>query len=431
MAMTLQEVTTASFETGIDYARGLDEIDPLAGFRSRFEIPAGPEGVDGAYLCGNSLGLMPRRTRELITQELDDWSGLAVEGHRGARRPWYSYHELFRESGARLVGARPGEVVMMNSLTVNLHLLMVSFYRPEGRRRKILIEDGAFPSDTYAVKTHLRARGVDPEDALVLCSPRKGEEVLRIDDVESQIEELGEELALVMFGGVHFRTGQLHDLRRITHAAHEVGAKAGFDLAHAAGNVQLRLHEWNVDFACWCSYKYLNAGPGALAGAYVHERHGENPSIPRFAGWWGNDPDTRFQMQLIPEFIPQKGAGGWQLSNPPILAAAPLLASLELFEEAGMEALCMKSRLLTGYLEYLLRESMPESCSVITPASTAERGCQLSIHVTDHPRRRFDALMKHGIVRDFREPDVIRLAPTPLYNRFADVHAAASVLGAG
>ena len=428
---SLGEVTTASFETGIDYARKLDAIDPLAGFRERFEIPPAPDGHDGAYLCGNSLGLMPRRAKELICEELEDWARLGVEGHRNSTRPWYSYHELFTETGARLVGAKPGEVVMMNSLTVNLHLLMVSFYRPDGARRKVLIEDGAFPSDTYAVKTHLRARGIDPDDALVLCAPRAGEETLRIEDIEAMIDDLGEELALVMFGGVHFRTGQFHDLARITKAAHGVGAMAGFDLAHAAGNVMLQLHDWNVDFACWCSYKYLNSGPGALAGAFVHERHGDDGSIPRFAGWWGNDPDSRFQMQLIPEFVPQKGAAGWQLSNPPILAAAPLVASLELFDEAGMSALCAKSRALTGYLEYLLRESMPETCSVITPSSTSERGCQLSIHVTDHPRRRFDALMEHGIICDFREPDVIRLAPTPLYNRFIDVHAAATVLGEG
>ncbi|MCH2145050.1 MAG: kynureninase [Phycisphaerales bacterium] len=428
---SLGEVTTASFETGIDYARKLDAIDPLAGFRERFEIPPAPDGHDGAYLCGNSLGLMPRRAKELICEELEDWARLGVEGHRNSTRPWYSYHEIFTETGARLVGAKPGEVVMMNSLTVNLHLLMVSFYRPDGARRKVLIEDGAFPSDTYAVKTHLRARGIDPDDALVLCAPRAGEETLRIEDIEAMIDDLGEELALVMFGGVHFRTGQFHDLARITKAAHDVGAMAGFDLAHAAGNVMLQLHDWNVDFACWCSYKYLNSGPGALAGAFVHERHGDDGSIPRFAGWWGNDPDSRFQMQLIPEFVPQKGAAGWQLSNPPILAAAPLVASLELFDEAGMSALCAKSRALTGYLEYLLRESMPETCSVITPSSTSERGCQLSIHVTDQPRRRFDALMEHGIICDFREPDVIRLAPTPLYNRFIDVHAAATVLGEG
>ena len=428
---SLGEVTTASFETGIDYARKLDAIDPLAGFRERFEIPPAPDGHDGAYLCGNSLGLMPRRAKELICEELEDWARLGVEGHRNSTRPWYSYHELFTETGARLVGAKPGEVVMMNSLTVNLHLLMVSFYRPDGARRKVLIEDGAFPSDTYAVKTHLRARGIDPDDALVLCAPRAGEETLRIEDIEAMIDDLGEELALVMFGGVHFRTGQFHDLARITKAAHDVGAMAGFDLAHAAGNVMLQLHDWNVDFACWCSYKYLNSGPGALAGAFVHERHGDDGSIPRFAGWWGNDPDSRFQMQLIPEFVPQKGAAGWQLSNPPILAAAPLVASLELFDEAGMSALSAKSRTLTGYLEYLLRESMPETCSVITPSSTSERGCQLSIHVTDQPRRRFDALMEHGIICDFREPDVIRLAPTPLYNRFIDVHAAATVLGEG
>ena len=430
MNQLFEDVNTASFERTLEYARHLDGIDPFNGWRDRFQIPT-VRGVDrGAYLCGNSLGLMPKRAREIVIEELDDWGDFGVEGHLDSRRPWYSYHELFRETGARLVGAEPGEVVMMNSLTVNLHLLMVSFYRPDGRRRKILIEDGAFPSDTYAVKTHMRSRGIDPGEALVTCAPREGEETLRIEDVEARIDELGDELALVMFGGVHFRTGQVHDMRRITAAAQARGAMAGFDLAHAAGNVEMKLHEWNVDFACWCSYKYLNSGPGALAGAFVHQRHGDNPDTPRFAGWWGNDPDSRFQMQLIPEFVPQPGAAGWQLSNPPILAAAPLVASLELFDEAGMAALCAKSRVLTGYLEFLLRETLDDACSVITPASTAERGCQLSVHVTDQPRRRFDTLMDRGIICDFREPDVIRLAPTPLYNRFVDVFAVAEALGA-
>lgn len=429
MTSTLAEVTTASFEPTLEYAQHLDAIDTLADLRSRFAIPTSSENVDTTYLCGNSLGLMPRRAREVVCEELDDWAELAVEGHLGSRRPWYAYHELFRETGARLVGALPGEVVMMNSLTVNLHLLMMSFYRPEGRRRKILIEAGAFPSDTYAVKTHMHARGIDPDEHLVFSAPREGEETLRMGDLEEQIEQLGDELALIMFGGVHFRTGQVLDMKRMTRAAHSVGALAGFDLAHAVGNVVLQLNEWDVDFGCWCSYKYLNGGPGALAGAFVHERHGNDPSIPRFAGWWGNDPDSRFQMQLIPEFTPQPGADGWQVSNPSILAAAPLLASLEIFDEVGMHALTAKSRVLTGYLEYLLRAYMPDTCQIITPASTSERGCQLSIHVTDHPRERFDALIKHGISCDFRHPDVIRLAPVPLYNRFIDTHVAATVLG--
>lgn len=430
MTSSLNDVTTASFESSLEYALHLDSIDPVAIWRSRFEIPPNSAGGSATYFCGNSLGLMPKRARELMLEELDDWRDLAVTGHLESRRPWFSYHECFHEAGARLVGALPSEVVMMNSLTINLHLLMVSFYRPDGKRLKVLMEDGAFPSDTYAVKTHMRARGIDPDEHLVLCRPRDGEETLRTSDIEDQIDALGNELALVLFGGVHFRTGQVLNMKAITLAAHAVGALAGFDLAHGAGNIMLQLHDWNVDFACWCSYKYLNSGPGALAGAFVHERHGTDLSIPRFAGWWGNDPDTRFRMQQIPEFIPQPGADGWQVSNPPIFAAAPLLASLEIFDEVGMEALTAKSRVLTGYLEYLLRESMPDTCNVITPASTSERGCQLSVHVTDHPRERFDHLMKHSVICDFRQPDVIRLAPTPLYNRFVEVYEAARILGA-
>ena len=418
-----------TFQTGRSFAEQLDANDPLASMRERFELPRREDGTPISYLCGNSLGLMPSSAKAVVNQELTDWSTLAVEGHFEATRPWYAYHEQFRETGARLVGARPGEVVMMNSLTVNLHFLMVSFYRPEGRRRKILIEDGAFPSDTYAVQTHLESRGVDPEEGLVRCAPRDGEDLLRIEDIEAKIEELGDELALVMFGGVNFRTGQVLDMERITRAAHEAGALCGFDLAHAAGNIRMDLHGWNVDFACWCSYKYLNSGPGALAGAFVHERHGAEPSTPRFAGWWGNDPDTRFRMQEIDQFIPRAGADGWQVSNPPILAAAPLVASLEIFDEVGMEALVDKSRKLTGYLEYLLDEMLTEDCTIITPRDPAHRGCQLSVRVHDRPRERFDRLRPAGITCDFRHPDVIRLAPVPLYNTFTDAYETAAVLG--
>lgn len=430
MKSSLDEITVASFEPSLEFAKHLDSLDSISSWRSSFEVPERPDGRSVIYLCGNSLGLMPKRARELMIEELDDWRDLGVKGHLESRRPWFSYHEIFRDTGARLVGAEPGEVVMMNSLTVNLHLLMVSFYRPDGSRRKILIEDGAFPSDTYAVKTHMRARGIDPDEHLVLCAPREGEETLRTSDIQEKIAEIGDELALVLFGGVNFRTGQVLDMEAITSAAHSVGALAGYDLAHAAGNVVMHLHDWDIDFACWCSYKYLNSGPGALAGAFVHQRHGRDLSIPRFAGWWGNDPDTRFRMQQIPEFIPQEGAEGWQVSNPPIFAAAPLLASLEIFDEVGMEALVAKSRVLTGYLEYLLCESMSEACRVITPVSTGERGCQLSIQVTDHPRERFEHLVERSVLCDFRHPDVIRLAPTPLYNRFEEVHEAASILGA-
>ena len=412
------------------FAEQLDASDPLSTLRERFELPRRPDGTPITYLCGNSLGLMPSTARGLVEQELEDWSKLAVEGHFEANRPWYSYHEQFRETGARLVGANPGEVVMMNSLTVNLHFLMVSFYRPTNTRTKVLIEDGAFPSDTYAVQSHLAARGIDPDANLVRCSPREGEDLLRIEDIEQTIAELGDELALVMFGGVNFRTGQLLEMKRITAAAHQAGALCGFDLAHAAGNVIMKLHDWNVDFACWCSYKYLNSGPGALAGAFVHERHGADLSTPRFAGWWGNDPETRFKMQEIDQFIPRNGADGWQVSNPPILAAAPLVASMTIFDEVGMDALVTKSRSLTGYLEFLLDETLTDECTMITPRDPAQRGCQISVRVHDRPRERFDRLRPAGITCDFRHPDVIRLAPVPLYNTFVDVHETARVLGA-
>ncbi|MED5506754.1 MAG: kynureninase [Planctomycetota bacterium] len=430
MNEVLDGTESVSYRPGREFAERLDVEDPLADLRTRFELPRGEDGEPLVYLCGNSLGLMPSRARSMVVEELEDWGKLAVEGHFESERPWYDYHELFRERGARLVGARPGEVVMMNSLTVNLHLLMVSFYRPEGRRTKVLMEHGAFPSDTYAVRSHIAARGVDPESALVRCAPREGEDLLRTEDIEAMIREAGEELALVMLGGVNFRTGQLLDMQRITAAAHEVGARAGFDLAHAAGNVPLELHDWNVDFACWCSYKYLNAGPGALAGAFVHERHGSDPGLHRFAGWWGNDPTTRFKMQELDEFVPSPGADGWQLSNPPILSAAPLLASLELCDEVGMEALSRKSRLLTGYLEYLLDERLGGAGhTVITPRQPRERGCQLSVRVHERPRERFEQLRPAGVVCDFRHPDVIRLAPVPMYTSFGDVYRTAEILG--
>lgn len=421
---SLADVGVQDFSTDETFARHLDAIDPLRGERELFACPAGPYDGRAIYLCGNSLGLMPKAARDEVLGELDDWSRLAVDGHGKARVSWYSTHEVFRETGARLVGGKPGEVVMMNSLTVNLHLMMVSFFRPAGRRTKILIEDAAFPSDTYAVKTHLASRGLDPAANLILARPRPGEHVLRTEDVEALIAKHAEELALVMLGGVHFFTGQAHDIARITRAGQAVGAKVGWDLAHAAGNLELRLHEANVDFACWCSYKYLNSGPGAVAGCFVHERHGGDASLPRYAGWWGNDPATRFRMHLIPEFIPRPGADGWQLSNPPVLALAPLRASLAIFDRIGMAALRAKSRVLTGYLYWLLREhaaTRPGTpWEVVTPVNPEARGCQLSILVHDRPKERFAALRDAGVIGDFREPNVIRLAPTPLYNGFLD-----------
>jgi kynureninase len=425
----LADFNVAAFTTEEAFARHLDGLDELAPQRARFHIPPASDGRDSIYFCGNSLGLMPRAARSLVDQELEDWARLGVEGHFHAACPWYPYHEVFRETGARLVGAKAGEIVMMNSLTVNLHLLMVSFYRPGPERCRLIMEDGAFPSDTYAVKTHLRARGVDPEKALVLLAPREGEQLLRQEDIEAAIEREGPRLALVLLGGVNFRTGQVMEMERIVAAAHRVGACCGFDLAHAAGNIPLELHAWNVDFACWCSYKYLNAGPGAIAGAFVHQRHAEDGSTPRFGGWWGNDPGTRFRMHLEPEFIPVPSAESWQISNPPILAMAPLRASLAIFDEVGMPALRRKSLVLTGYLEFLLREWMPRECRLISPSGPGARGCQLSIQVLSEPRARFKALEASGVICDFREPDVIRVAPVPLYNSFLEVWRFARILG--
>jgi len=416
---------TIAFEPGEPFARKQDEIDSLAGFRERFHIPPGPDGRPCVYLCGNSLGLQPKAARALVEQELDDWARLGVEGHFRGRSPWYPYHEQFRDTGARLVGALPGEVVMMNSLTVNLHLLMATFYRPSGKRTKLLIDEPSFPSDLYAVASQVRHHGLDPADHLLTVGPRPSESLLHEEDMESLLRQRGDEISLCLFNGVNFLTGQLLDMARLTQAAHAAGCVIGWDLAHAAGNVVLRLHEWDVDFAAWCSYKYLNAGPGAVAGAFVHQRHGDNLSLPRLAGWWGNDPATRFRMQLEPHFVPRVGADGWQMSNPPILSMAPLKASLDLFDEAGMPALRVKSEQLTGYLEWLLR-GLPE-VRLLSPCEPGRRGCQLSLRVPAG-RATLKQLEAAGIVCDFREPDVIRVAPVPLYNSFHDVWRFASVL---
>ncbi len=381
------------------------------------------------YLSGNSLGLMPRAVRGLVAQELADWGQLGVEGHFRAKTPWYSYHENFTETGARLVGADPGEVVMMNSLTINLHLMMVSFYRPTARRRKILIEAAAFPSDTYAVASHLESRGIDSADGMVQLKPEPGHACLTTEGIEHAIASLGDELALVLLPGVQYYTGQRLDLARITAAAHRAGALAGFDLAHAVGNVPLELHAWDADFAVWCSYKYLNGGPGAPGGCFVHARHGANGSLPRFAGWWGNDPATRFRMHQNERFVPAPGAAGWQQSNPSVLAMAPLLASMAQFDRVGMAALREKSLRLTGYLEFLLQRVPGGRLPILTPADPEARGCQLSVLIPDAAKAVFDAVRARGIVPDFRQPDVIRLSPVPLYNSFHDVWRAGTVLG--
>ncbi len=419
-----------TFSPEEDFARQLDQEDSLGTFRQRFHLPLGNDGQPLIYFVGNSLGLMPRATRKLVEQELDDWARLAVDGHFEAATPWYSYHETLREPAARLVGAQPNEVVCMNSLTVNLHFLMASFYRPTKARRKILMEDPAFPSDTYAVKSQIAHHGLEPDDSLLLARPRAGEYTVRSEDLEGLLQKHGEEIALVLLGGVNFFTGQFFDLASITAVAQEHGCVVGIDLAHAAGNVPLRLHDWKVDFAAWCSYKYLNSGPGAVAGAFVHERHATNRELPRLAGWWGNDPATRFRMHLEPEFRPVLSADSWQVSNPPILAMAPLRASLAIFDEAGgMTRLREKSERLTGYLQFLLDQAGSNLFTVITPRQPNERGCQLSILVQEHPKELFRKLEAAGVKGDFREPNVIRVAPTPLYNSFHEVWRFAKILG--
>jgi kynureninase len=404
-----------------EYARELDAADELGGFRRRFLLPRRPDGSPAVYFCGNSLGLQPTGVEAAIRRELEDWARLAVDAHFEGRSPWYSYPAGFRESNARLVGALPAETVMMNGLTVNLHLMMVSFYRPTASRYKVLMEDAAFPSDTYAVKSQIRYHGYDPEQALVLARPRPGETTIRAEDLDVLLREQGEQIALVMLGGVNYYTGQVFDMGRITARAREAGCVVGLDLAHAVGNVELRLHDWGVDFAVWCTYKYLNGGPGAVAGCFVHQRHGDAEQLPRFAGWWGNDPDTRFRMHLEPEFRPFGGADGWQLSNPPVLAMAPLRASLAMFDEAGMKRLRAKSLRLTGYLRYQVERVGDGRIAVLTPREAERHGCQLSLHVDGGGRTLFDALQSEGIVGDYREPDVVRVAPVPLYNTFHEV----------
>ena len=418
-----------TFSADESFARQLDAEDPLRHFRDQFHLPPGPDGQPLIYLAGNSLGLMPKAAREIVEQELDDWARLAVDAHLGGKTPWYTYHETLREPAARLVGAKPTEVVCMNSLTVNLHLMMATFYRPTKTRYKILMEEPAFPSDTYAIKSQIVHHGFNPDDALVLARPREGEHTVRAEDIEAVLEQHGGQIALVLFAGVNFLSGQLFNIREITRASQKCGCLVGIDLAHAVGNVPLSLHDWNVDFAVWCSYKYLNAGPGAVAGAFVHERHSANRALPRLAGWWGNDPATRFRMQLEPDFVPVESADSWQISNPPILSMAPLRASLAIFDEAGgMESLRAKSIQLTGYLQFLLDQASSRLFRIMTPLESAARGAQLSILVHQHPKELFSKLEAAGVKCDFREPNVIRAAPAPLYNTFQETWRFAQIL---
>ncbi len=414
----------AEFVNSLAAAQALDAADPLKTYRDRFHIPTFHEKTV-RYFTGNSLGLQPKSTQAYVLQELDDWAKWGVEGHFHGKNPWFSYHEFLTEKAARLVGALPKEVVVTHSLTTNLHLLMVSFYRPAGTRTKILCEAKAFPSDLYALESQVRFHGLNPDTDLVALSPREGEYLLREEDVLAKIAELGDTLALIMIGGVNYYTGQLMDMPGITKAGHAVGAIVGFDLAHAAGNIHLKLHDWDVDFAAWCSYKYLNSGPGGVSGMYVHERFANRPDLPRFAGWWGYDKSTRFLME--PGFKPMEGAEGWQLSNAPVLGMAAHWASLEIFDEVGMERLNEKTVLLTGYLEFILDEltaKYQDQCrfEIITPREKHRRGAQLSILVHGKGKALFDALSANGVVADWREPNVIRVAPAPLYNSFEDVY---------
>ena len=417
------------FSNNEDLAKQLDAEDSLHVFRKKFHLPANRGGAPLIYFAGNSLGLMPKSARKIVGQELDDWAHLGVDAHLKGKTPWYWYHESLRQPAGRLVGAQPIEVICMNSLTVNLHLMMATFYRPTKSRFKILMEDPAFPSDTYAIKTQIVHHGLSAKEALILARPRSGEFTVRTEEILDLIEKHAEELAVILIGGVNFFTGQLFDIPTITAAAQKHGITVGVDLAHAIGNVPLSLHDWNVDFAVWCSYKYLNAGPGAVAGAFVHERHATNTNLPRLAGWFGNDPKTRFRMHLEPEFIPVASADGWQISNPPILSMAPLRASLAIFEEAGMEALREKSIKMTNYLQFLLEDGgSGKLFNVITPREANERGCQLSIQAQEHPKELFGKLEAAGVKCDFREPNVIRAAPTPLYNTFHEVWRFARIL---
>jgi kynureninase len=410
-----------NFETSAEFADRLDAEDSLADMRSHFHIPPHGNG-ETIYLCGNSLGLQPKETQRLLEEELEDWRRYGVEGHFNARRPWMPYHEMFAEPLADLVGAKPLEVACANTLTVNLHLMMVSFYAPTADRYRLVIEKPAFPSDRYAAESQVLFHGLDPQDALIEIAPRDGESWIRSGDISALIEEMGDSIALIMLPGVQYYSGQLFDIRGITALAREKGCRVGWDLAHAVGNVPLSLNDWGPDFAVWCSYKYLNGGPGAVGGYFVHERHARNRELPRFAGWWGHEKRSRFRMG--PDFVPIPGAEGWQLSNPPIFSMTPLIASLSLFQEAGIHRLRSKSVQMTAYLDFLLEVELEDKLTVFTPAETDSRGCQLSLVLAagrERGRQVFERLSSQGVIADWREPDVIRVAPVPLYNSHGDV----------
>lgn len=409
-----------NYQNGLKYAIEQDNNDELASYRNQFHIPTDDNGNELIYLCGNSLGLQPKITKYYINQELDDWAKFGVEGHTDAKNPWLPYHEFLTESMAKIVGAKPIEVVIMNTLTTNLHLLMVSFYKPTKIKYKIVIESDAFPSDKYAVESQLRHHGFDVEEGLVLWKPREGEELLNIEDLETILEEQGDEIAMLLIGGVNYYTGQYLDLKRIAEIGHAKNCTVGIDLAHGAGNIQPNLHESGVDFAAWCTYKYLNSGPGSLAGLFVHEKHAHNKDLNRFTGWWSHNKSTRFNMRQ--EFDVLAGAEGWQLSNPPILSMAAIRASLDIFNKVGMEKLILKSKKLTEYLEFLLNEIKSDRIKIITPNNYISRGCQLSIQVLNADKNLHKKLTQSGVISDWREPDVIRVAPIPLYNTFEEMY---------
>lgn len=411
-----------TFSNTLEFAKQLDEQDSLKHFRDKFYLPI-VNGKECIYFTGNSLGLQPKKTQDYVLDELEDWATHGVEGHFHARTPWVSYHEIFEEQLAEIVGGLPEEVVAMNQLTVNLHLLMFSFYRPTAKRFKIICEAKAFPSDQYALQSQVKLHGYNPDDAIIEVQPKEGTSYIDLSDILDIIKKHGEETALVIFGGVNYYSGQVFDMQTICKAAHEAGAYCGFDLAHAAGNVHLDLHDWDVDFACWCSYKYLNSGPGGVSGAFIHQRHISDDSLPRLAGWWGHNKETRFKMDK--EFSPIPTAEGWQLSNAPVLSMSAHKASLDVFSEAGFHNLVKKGKMLSSYLLYLLNDinnnASEKMIEIITPLSEAERGCQVSMLMLKDGKKVFDTLIQNGVIADWREPNVIRVAPVPLYNSFEDV----------
>ncbi|MFY7741977.1 MAG: kynureninase [Flavobacterium sp.] len=421
-----------NFQNTCEFAQQLDAQDELFKYRDEFIFPS-INGKNVIYFTGNSLGLQPKRTQAYVDEVMNDWAKLAVEGHFYADKPWWDYHERFAVPLSGIMGAKPSEITVMNTLTVNLHLMMVSFYRPTPKKYKIICEEKAFPSDQYMFQSQVKFHGFNPSDAIVEIKRREGEHNIRHEDIIAKIEEVGEELALVLIGGVNYYTGQVFDIKSITEAGHKTGAYVGWDLAHAAGNIELELHDWDVDFACWCSYKYMNSGPGNASGCFVHERHHHDNDLPRFAGWWGHNKERRFKME--PDFDPVNGADGWQISNLPILSLAPYLASVEMFAEVGMKKLIQKRNLLTAYLEFILHEIDREidgtEFEIITPQNQEERACQLSVYLHGQGRALFEYLMNNGVITDWREPNVIRLAPAPFYCSFEDMYEFGQILKKG